>query len=157
MSGPNEPGAPSPPYGEGDASFRAAGGEEGIRRLVDRFYDEMDARDEFQRIRRMHPRDLEIARDKLTRFLCGWLGGPKRYQEKYGPIQIPRVHARFEIGTDERDAWMACMEAALVDAPLAEDFKAYLLRELYVPAERIRRAVLARKAEADGRSGPIEA
>lgn len=132
-------------YGEGDASFRAAGGEEGIRALVDRFYDLMEERPDAARIRRMHPRDLAIARDKLTRFLCGWLGGPKRYAEKYGPIQIPRAHARFPVGAEERDAWLACMEAALADQPMAEDFKAYLMRELWVPAERIRQVVEARQ------------
>ena len=127
-----------PRYGEGDASFRAAGGEAGLRPLVDRFYDLIEERPDAARIRKMHPQNLEVSRDKLTRFLCGWLGGPKRYAEKYGPIQIPKVHAHLPIGFAERDAWLACMEAALNDQPMAEDFKAYLLRELAVPAERIR-------------------
>ena len=100
-------------YGEGDASFRAAGGEAGLRLLVDRFYDLIDERPDAVRIRRMHPQDLEVSRDKLTRFLCGWLGGPKRYAQKYGPIQIPKAHAHLAIGSAERDAWLACMGAAL--------------------------------------------
>ena len=29
---------PSPQYGNGDSSFQAAGGEEGIRRLINDFY-----------------------------------------------------------------------------------------------------------------------
>ncbi len=132
-------------YGDGDASFQAAGGEEGIRQLVDRFYEMMEARPDAVAIRKMHPRDLSVSRDKLARFLCGWLGGPKRYAEKYGSIQIPKVHARFPIRTAERDAWLDCMRAALDEMPLAEDFKAYLLKELYVPAERIRMAVAARE------------
>ena len=136
----------SPRYGEGDASYRAPGGEPGIRRLVDRFYDLMEERPDASRIRRMHPRDLETSRDKLSRFLCGWLGGPRRYSEKYGPIRIPAAHARFPIGAAERDAWLACMRAALADQPLAEDFKAYLLRELAVPADRIVRAAAASAA-----------
>ena len=92
----------------------------------------------------MHPANLEVSRDKLSRFLCGWLGGPKRYSEKYGPIQIPRAHVRFAIGAQERDAWLSCMRAALEEESYAEDFKAYLLRELAVPAERIRLAVQKR-------------
>ena len=133
-------------YGEGDASFLAAGGEAGIRRLVDRFYDLMEERPDAAGIRRMHPRDLDASRDKLARFLCGWLGGPKRYAEKYGPIKIPRVHARFAIGTVESAAWLDCMQAALIDQPMAEDFKTYLLRELHVPADRIVSAVRERIA-----------
>jgi hemoglobin len=133
------------PYGEGDASFQAAGGEQGIARLVDRFYEVMDTRADAAGIRRMHPKDLTVSRDKLARFLCGWLGGPKRFSEKYGPIQIPRAHVRFNVGESERDAWLACMREALESQPLAEDFKAYLMRELFVPAERIRQVVAARK------------
>ena len=142
----SEPQAPSPRYGEGEASFLAAGGEAGIRRLVDRFFDLMMERPDAAVILGMHPRDLEGSRDKLARFLCGWLGGPKRYAEKYGPIKIPRAHARFPIGTREAEAWLDCMAAALIDQPMAEDFKIYLLRELRVPAERIRRAVRERQA-----------
>ncbi len=35
------------------------------------------------------------------------------------------------------------MESALTDQPMAEDFKAYLLREFEVPAERIRQVACA--------------
>lgn len=137
----------TPRFGEGDASFQAAGGEEGIRVLVDRFYDLMQERPAAAKILKMHPRDLERSRDKLTRFLIGWLGGPKRYSEKYGPIRLPVAHARFPIGRAEHDAWLDCMEAALADQPMTADFKAYLLRELSVPAERIVGAVAARRGE----------
>lgn len=127
-----------PLYGVDDASFRAAGGEDGLQRLVNRFYDLMASLPEAHTIRAMHPADLTAARDKLWRFLCGWLNGPKRYQEKYGPISIPRAHAHLEIGTTDRDAWLACMRQALDEQPYADDFKAYLLYQLAQPAERVR-------------------
>jgi len=149
----SEPEVSPPPYGQADSSFQAAGGEAGIRRLVDRFFDLMEERPDAAGILKMHPRDLEGSRDKLSRFLCGWLGGPKRYAEKYGPIKIPKAHARFPIGTVESQAWLDCMAAALADQPMAEDFKVYLLRELRVPADRIRRAVRTRQA-AEGASTP---
>ena len=128
----------SRPYGTDDASFQAAGGVEGIRKLVDDFYDLMETRPDASRIRRMHPRDLEISRDKLARFLCGWLGGPKLFSEKYGPITIPGAHAHLDIGEAERDAWLNCMAEAASKQPFAEDFKEYLLVQLGVPAERVR-------------------
>jgi hemoglobin len=149
----SEPQISPPRYGEGDASFQAAGGEAGIRCLVDRFFDLMGERPDAAGILKMHPRDLEGSRDKLARFLCGWLGGPKRYAEKYGPIKIPKAHVRFPIGRVEAEAWLDCMAAALADQPMAEDFKIYLLRELRVPADRILRAVLTRQ-EAEGASVP---
>jgi len=125
-------------YGTGDASFRAAGGEPGIRRLVEAFYRFMDALPEARTIREMHPDDLETSIDKLARFLCGWLGGPKRYQEKYGSISIPGVHRHLPVAAGERDAWLVCMQHAIAEQPYAADFKRYLLEQLAVPAERIR-------------------
>ncbi len=124
-------------YGVDDGSFRTAGGEAGIRKLVDDFYDVMDREPGAAVIRRMHPADLEVSRDKLARFLCGWLGGPKRYREKYGPIQIPKAHARFPIGGDERDAWLHCMAEAISMQDYPLDFASYLLAQLRIPAERI--------------------
>jgi hemoglobin len=125
-------------YGVADASFQAAGGEPGLRALVDCFYDLMDSRPAARSIRAMHPADLTVSRDKLSRFLCGWLNGPKRYQEKYGAISIPGSHAHLAIGHAEREAWLACMRDALAAQPYAEDFKDYLLRELAKPAARVR-------------------
>ena len=127
-----------PSYGVGDTSYQAAGGEAGIRKLVDDFYDAMDRLPGASKIRAMHPEDLTISRDKLTRFLCGWLGGPSLYAERYGSINIPQAHRRFEIGSSERDAWLSCMAEALKHQPYAEEFKQYLLEQLYIPAERSR-------------------
>src|SRR5699024_6244545 len=61
--------------------FDLLGGEEGVRRLVDRFYDLMDELPEAETIRAMHAEDLALIRDKLATFLMGWLGGPRRYGE----------------------------------------------------------------------------
>ena len=125
-------------YGQGDASFRAAGGEAGIRQLVDRFYDLMDSLPQAAIIRAMHPDDLTVSRDKLATFLCGWLGGPNRYREKYGVISIPGAHQHLDIRAAERDAWLTCMKHAIDRQPWPHDFKDYLLRALAVPAERTR-------------------
>ena len=38
------------PYGTGDASYQAAGGEAGIRKLVDDFFDRMGSDERFARI-----------------------------------------------------------------------------------------------------------
>ena len=125
-------------YGDGDASFHAAGGEAGLRRLVDEFYRQMDTLPEAAGIRAMHPADLSDAADKLHRFLCGWLGGPKLYLEKYGSIHIPSAHAHLAIGAGERDAWLLCMERALARQDYSEDFRRYLLHALFRPAEACR-------------------
>jgi len=126
-------------YGTGDASFRAAGGEKGLRRLVDDFFDHMGSDGRFTTIHNLHPDDKDVSRDKLARFLCGWLGGPKLYNEKYGAIGIPRVHAHLAIATPERDQWLTCMGETVARQPFAADFKVYLMEQLFVPAEAVRR------------------
>ena len=125
-------------YGVEDASFQTAGGIEGIQKLVEEFYHQMDTLPEVQRIRNLHPKDLTRSIDKLARFLCGWFGGPKRFHEEYGRISIPQFHSKFRIGPDERDAWLLCMKTALDLQPYSEDFRKYVMREIYVPAERSR-------------------
>ena len=127
-------------YGEGNTSCLTAGGESGIRKLVDDFYDIMCELPEAKTIRHMHPDDLAVSRDKLARFLCDWLGGPKLFREKYGPIHIPQAHSHLAIGVDERDAWLKCMELALAKQPYADEFRQYLLKALFTPAERSRQA-----------------
>lgn len=131
-------------YGVGDASYRAAGGIDGLRRLVDAFYRYMDELPEAAEVRALHPASLELARDKLACFLSGWLGGPRLFAEKYGPIGIPSFHAQWPIGPAQAEAWLLCMEKAIAEQPYAADFAAYLLAQLRVPAQRIVQASGAR-------------
>ncbi len=118
--------------------YQAAGGLDGLTKLVNEFYVNMDTLPEAKTIRSMHPKDLSEARKKLTYFLSGWLGGPMLFQQHYGPINIPGAHKRFPIGYEERDAWLLCMQRALAVQPFSTELKDYLLRTLSIPAERIR-------------------
>ena len=127
----------SPAYGVGDASYQAAGGIDGLQRLVDDFYTLMDERPEAAAIRAMHPESLQMARDKLACFLSGWLGGPRLFSERYGPIAIPAFHAQWPIDETHSAAWLQCMAGAIARQPYAPDFAEYLLTQLRVPAARI--------------------
>jgi hemoglobin len=128
-------------YGIEDASYQAAGKEAGIRKLVDSFFGRMGSDPRFKVIAEMHPENKEVSRDKLARFLCGWLGGPKLYQEKYGGISIPRVHEHLDISTPERDQWLTCMRETVAEQAFDVEFKTYLMEQLFVPAESVRRRV----------------
>ena len=125
-------------YGQGDATYKAVGEAEGLLNLVNCFYDHMEVLQEAEVIRAMHPQDLTVSRDKLYCFLSGWMGGPRLFSEKYGSIAIPRVHAHLPIKQEEGDAWLLCMEKALVKLDYPEDFQEYLLEQLKVPVQRIR-------------------
>ena len=126
-------------YGTLDASYIAAGKEQGIRKLVDEFYHQMETQKQGQHIRQMHTDELHVIKDKLSVFLIGWLGGPRHYAEKYGQMSIPMVHKHLVIGEAERDAWLYCMNEALKHQDYDKEFKKYLIFELSRPAEAIRR------------------
>lgn len=126
-----------PVFGNEDASYQAAGGLEGLRRLVDDFYRIMDEEAEVQAIRRMHPPSLELSRDKLACFLSGWLGGPRLFSEHYGSISIPSFHAQWPIDEQHAQQWLACMAKAIALQDYSVALSDYLLAQLRVPAQRI--------------------
>lgn len=124
-------------YGVGDASYQAAGGIQGLRRLVTDFYRLMDERPEAAQLRSLHGESLELASDKLACFLSGWLGGPRLFSEKYGAIALPAFHAQWPISEQLSQSWLSCMAQAIALQPFAPAFAEYLLTQLRVPAQRI--------------------
>ncbi len=123
-------------YRQGDNQFQIAGRVEGITKLAGDFYDQMQTLPEAKKILFMHPTDLTESRDKLARFLCGYMNGPELYEEKYGPIQLAPAHAHLAIGTPEKKAWLLCMEKALAMQPYPQEFRDFMLMRLHVPANR---------------------
>ncbi|WP_369857219.1 group II truncated hemoglobin [Candidatus Thalassolituus haligoni] len=128
----------TPAYGQGDATYQAAGGLEGITALVDRFYQRMDTLPEARILRAMHSDDLTSSRQKLTWFLSGWTGGPKLYAEHVGAISIPVAHAHLPADESSVQAWLTCMDLALQDLNYPDDFRHYMIQQLSRPAESIR-------------------
>ena len=118
--------------------FEALGGEPGVRALVDRFYDLMEEQPEAQAIRRMHPAKLESSRLKLHLFLCGWLGGPPLYVQKYGHPRLRARHLPFPIGDEARDAWMGCMTRALDEQVADEGLRSRLVQSFQRTADHMR-------------------
>ncbi len=106
---------------ETPSAYALLGGEPGVRTLVDRFYDLMDLEPAFAAVRRLHPGTLDGSRDKLHWFLCGWLGGPDLYQQRFGHPRLRARHLPFEIGIAERDQWLACMTQAMHECGVATE------------------------------------
>jgi len=107
-------------------AYALIGGEARVRELVDRFYDLMDLEDEFKGLRALHPASLDGSRDKLFWFLCGWLGGPDHYQERFGHPRLRMRHMPFSIGILERDQWVACMDQAMGETGVPEELRVRL-------------------------------
>jgi hemoglobin len=118
--------------------YELLGGEQGVRRLVDRFYDLMDTLPEAAGIRALHPESLEGSREKLFLFLSGWTGGPPLYIERFGHPRLRARHLPFAIGESERDQWMMCMRRALDEMEIDPLFRQQLGTSLAKTADFMR-------------------
>lgn len=113
-------------------------GEDGIRELVNTFYDIMDSLPEAADIRAMHAEDLSPMKEKLTDYLTGWMGGPPRYLEKHGTVCMTEPHEPYHIGPEERDQWLLCMERALEQIGASDELKEMLKIPLFRVADAVR-------------------
>jgi hemoglobin len=118
--------------------FGWIGGESALRALVDRFYDLMDLEPGFTALRAVHGSDLDKARDHLFWFLCGWMGGPDYFVERFGHPRLRARHMPFKIGILERDQWLACMDQAMADTGVDATLRARLNTSFFQTADWMR-------------------
>ena len=121
-----------------ETPFDRVGGEARVRALVDRFYDLMDLEPAYAALRALHPSTLEGSRDKLFWFLCGWLGGPQHYTDRFGHPMLRARHLPFAIGIRERDQWMHCMQQAMAQVELDPEFAQRLSASFFQTADWMR-------------------
>jgi hemoglobin len=119
-------------------AFEWVGGEARVRELVDRFYDLMELDAAYAALRAVHGTSLDQAREKLFWFLCGWLGGPQHYVERYGHPRLRARHLPFAIGVRERDQWLACMDRAMRETALDETLIERLRESFFNTADWMR-------------------
>ena len=94
------------------------GGEEFFVELVSGFYARVATN---PILRPMYPEsDMKGAAWRLQKFLEQYWGGPGTYSEERGHPRLRMHHAGFEIDTTARDAWLACMMAAIDDMDVEE-------------------------------------
>jgi hemoglobin len=112
-----------------DSPFLWLGGEAGVRALVERFYDAMEALE--PDLAALHQLDAagkvsRPSRDRFALFLIGWLGGPDDYVAQHGHPRLRMRHARVPVGIATGAAWLRSMRAALDGAGLPPRERAYL-------------------------------
>ena len=118
--------------------YERMGGEAGVRRLVDRFYDLMDTAPEASNVRALHATSLKQSREKLFMFLTGWSGGPQLYVEKHGHPRLRMRHFPFAIASRERDEWLWCMDRALDEQPIDDELRGFLKTRFHDLADHMR-------------------
>ncbi len=124
-----------PPF---DTLFEWIGGEDRIKAVIDRFYDLMDLEPDYAALRTAHGNTLAGARDKLFWFLCGWMGGPQHYTERFGHPMLRARHMPFKIGIQERDQWLACMNQAMTETGVDDALRTRLAASFLQTADWMR-------------------
>lgn len=121
-----------------ETPFNQIGGEARVQALVTRFYDLMELEPGYQALRAVHGSELANARQKLFWFLCGWLGGPQHYTERFGHPRLRARHLPFRIGVAERDQWLACMDQAMGETGVPEALRSHLREAFFKTADWMR-------------------
>ena len=121
-----------------DTPFEWIGGEARVKSLTERFYDLMELEPAYAELRAAHGPDLTRARDHLYMFLTGWLGGPQLYTEQFGHPRLRARHMPFNIGIQERDQWLACMDQAMGDTDVDAALRTRLLDSFFQTADWMR-------------------
>lgn len=120
------------------APYESIGGEDGVRRLVDRFYDLMDSAPEAVHVRALHAASLKASREKLFLYLSYWTGGPQTYVERNGHPMLRARHLPFKITSLEKDEWLWCMDRALDEHDMPEATREALRQRLHPLADHMR-------------------
>jgi hemoglobin len=118
--------------------FEMIGGEAKVHALVERFYDLMDLEPAYAALRAVHGTDLAKARQHLFWFLCGWLGGPQHYTDRFGHPRLRARHMPFPIGILERDQWLACMDQAMGETDVPQALRERLRDSFFQTADWMR-------------------
>ena len=96
---------------ERTALLETLGGETGCRQLAEEFYGRV-GKDPI--LHRLFPgKSRRCATEEFTAFLIQFLGGNEAYTQKRWWLSLHESHARFQISSTERAAWLKHMWAAL--------------------------------------------
>ncbi|HXB69870.1 MAG TPA: ankyrin repeat domain-containing protein [Candidatus Acidoferrales bacterium] len=97
--------------------YESIGGAEGCRKLSAAFYTRV-ARDPV--LKPIFPKSFHCAIPAFAAYLSQFLGGGSEYAERRWYLSLREAHARFKIGSREREAWLERMSEALDDVQAPE-------------------------------------
>ncbi|WP_315925338.1 group II truncated hemoglobin [Mesorhizobium sp. SP-1A] len=120
--------------------YQRLGEEEGVRALVETFYDVIEQDEEARELHLLHLRGFGVAhsREEQFNYLSGFLGGPQHYVMKHGHSRLKEIHEHVPIGPEMRDLWLKCMTKAIEKVGIEEDLATVLMRHFAVAAETSR-------------------
>ncbi|AXI08795.1 globin [Oceanobacillus zhaokaii] len=114
--------------------YKAIGGYDAVERLNTAFYARVAQHPDLIPI---FPEDLtETARIQLL-FFVQFFGGPRLYEEERGHPMLRRRHLPFEITPTRKDAWLECLEGALIEVEIEEPIRIAILERLTLTANHM--------------------
>ena len=122
------------------SAYERLGGDDGVRALVEAFYDIIEQEEYAAELHLLHRRGFGVAhsRDEQFNYLSGFFGGPQRYVMKHGHARLKEIHEHVPIGPEMRDLWLRCMDEAIARIELDGDLASLLMRHLKAAAETAR-------------------
>lgn len=93
--------------------LRDLGGAGGVARVVEAFYDRVEADPE---LRPMFTAEMSEERTKLGFFFIEWLGGAPGYSRRYGRVELRERHRHIHITARAAGRWLAHLKEALAAA-----------------------------------------
>lgn len=112
-----------------ETPYAEIGGRDAVLALSERFYDIMEQRE--PALTALHEQDADgkisrRSRDRFGLFLIGWLGGPDDYVQQNGHPRLRMRHGRVAVNVAMRDAWLRCMNAAMVECGVPAAARGFL-------------------------------
>ena len=120
------PGAPGTDPGGAMTVYEQLGREDGVRALVDTFYDTMDTLPEAATIRAMHAVGSEREPAEVVDVPGRTVRRTTIYEQERGHPRLRARHLPFVVGPDEARQWVTCMDRALADRVTDDALRAEL-------------------------------
>jgi hemoglobin len=119
--------------------YERMGGAPVLRRLIDTFYDIIEFEPQGKLLNILHLRGMGVAhsREEQFNFLAGFFGGPKLYIEKHGHSDVREMHRHVQVGPEERDSWLECMQTAIGRVGLEPELSDDMMRHFRVVANAL--------------------
>lgn len=99
-------------------------GDENLKKLLDTFYDKVFQSDIIGPL--FNQTDKETIKDKQFRFLTQFLGGPPRYNEKYGHPRMRMRHSPHKITSEGKEEWLRLMKESIEMLDITDNLKTAL-------------------------------
>jgi hemoglobin len=116
---------------ERQTAYQLMGGAETVRRLVEAFYPKVQ---ENPLLAPLFPSDIMPVLEKQYLFLTQFFGGPMLFSEQHGHPMMRARHMSVTINQERADAWLSCMNEAMVEIGIEQNLREFLMERLQGPA-----------------------